>query len=346
MKAVPSLATEAFRGIDELVEYYSFFTWYLFMANAPLRPFENTGGKIAIVPQNSTLMRPLCDPQPLGQGQATTKRPDPSDTITRILHHMQELQTQPPSRGCIADQLADIVPQVVIAAENLLAIAWYLNSIRTVFVESLPESAIGSLGRLYTDTVPVFLLNFTKFTFPYLVPGLVQLNEFDSQVRAVKWTLGDALTEPHGYTNTWLVAAREFASLVNGLPIEQPRKDELWVAMWLYTNFVLLNALASTTKCTGQGRTAMVSDFRSISHEFTQLTSKRIQVDQSWVADYIHAFFKDTNDFKAWIEGDHRGARRYTAAHILSLIETGLNCDLNRQARKDLRTFVQNLPRD
>jgi hypothetical protein len=322
MKAVPALASDAFRGVVELVEYYGYSVWYSLMLVAPLRPFDiGPGGKITFVQDRMALLPP---------GRF--------ETLSRIVHHVQEQQMTLPAKTEVAPEPVVAVPQAASACEDFQAISWYLRSISHVLEESLPESAGGLRKRTYDDLIASFLLEFAQFTFPYFMPGLIQLTEFETQAKAIRWTMTDAVIEPHGYVKGWRDAAVEFGEMVKRMSVPERRKDDLWSALWLYTNFVLLNAFASTTKVTAHGRQAMLLDFSTLSHDFVELTGKRIQIDESWTSNYIKAFFKDAVDFKTWVVQERK---RYTAVQILALIDTGLAGDISRQTKKELRTLVQ-----
>jgi hypothetical protein len=234
------------------------------------------------------------------------------------------------------------VTQGINACDNLRGIGLYLESIRSVLEDSVPEMTLGRLTSFYNDVLPNFLHKFSQFVFPYFIPGLVKLQAFDSQVRALKWNITEAVTEPHGYVETWKGVAIGFGNQLKGLELEQLRQDELWLAFWRYTSLVLLNAFSSTTKCTPNGRTAMRSDFGHLVGEFGQLTGKRLEreIDQTWMANYILAFFNNVNEFKTWVQKDYK---KYSRDQLLALVETGFNDEINRQTKKDLRTFVQNL---
>jgi hypothetical protein len=171
-----------------------------------------------------------------------------------------------------------------------------------------------------------FLMSFAQFVFPCYIPGLIPLADFDAKLRAVKWNLTEALVEPHSFTETWSIAARQFSQTLEALGLEQARKDDLWQAMWVFTGFTLINGFSSSSKCTMHGRTSMTADFRSILHEFTILTGKKIQVDSNWVSGFVQAFFKNLNDFKTWVQADYK---KYTCAQILSIVESGLADDIS-----------------
>jgi hypothetical protein len=220
------------------------------------------------------------------------------------------------------------------------AIAWYMQSVRGVLEESLHENSLGTLMRFYSDMLGQFLMKFGQFVFPFFISGLISLAEFDTELKAVKWNLSEVLPDPHSFTDTWAAAVQQFSQLVNQIGVDGNRRDELWVAFWTYSCFVLLNGFAASSKCTMHGRTSMTADFRSMSHVFSQATGKKIQFDQEWVPSFIQAFFKNATDFRAWAQAEFK---RYTFAQIFALIETGLSDDLSRQAKKDLRTFVQAL---
>jgi hypothetical protein len=61
-------------------------------------------------------------------------------------------------------------------------------------------------------------------------------------------------------------------------------------------------------------------DVRSMSHEFSQATSNKIQFDQEWLLSFDQTFFKDPADFRVWA---HAEFKRYTFAQIFALIERG-----------------------
>jgi hypothetical protein len=325
MKAVPALSAEAIRGIRELVEFYGFSVWFLFTFNAPLRLLE-AGPKVIFRTECSTLFAP-----------------EGYQCLTRIIHHVQETQIPPPAPSGVATDPQTAVCQAALACENMRGVAWYLQSIRGTLEESLPENSSGAQTRFYSDMLAHFLMNFAQFVFPCYIPGLIALTDFDAELRAVKWNLAEALVEPHSFTETWSTAARQFAQIVDSLGLEQARKDDLWQAMWVYTGFLLINGFSVSSKCTMHGRTSMTTDFRSILHEFTVLTGKKIQVDSTWVSGFVQAFFKNPNDFKTWAQADYK---KYTCAQILSIVDSGFADDINRQAKKDLRTFVQGLYKD
>jgi hypothetical protein len=321
MKAVPALATEAFRGILEILDLYGYAVWYIFMLFAPLRPFDVTqpGNRIAFRPDYVILFPP-----------------EPFQCLSRVIHRVQEAGIQLP--GAPEEPLG--VVQAAAASENMRAIGWYLQSVRGVLEESLHENSLGTLTRLYSDMLAQFLMNFSQFVFPLFIPALISLAEFDAELRAVKWNLSEPLTEAHSFTETWAAAVRQFAQTVTQIGVDENRRDELWVAMWTYSCFLLLNGFAGSSKCTMHGRTSMKADFKSMCHEFSQATGKRIQFDQEWVPSFVQAFFKNPTDFKAWVQAEFR---RYTFAQIFGLIETGLSDDISRQAKKELRSFVQGL---
>jgi hypothetical protein len=264
--------------------------------------------------------------------------PGRQDTLSRMLHHVQELQFVLPSKTEFSPDPAEALVQAASACNNFEGIAWYFKSISHIIEGSLPENRSGLVKRTYDGLIANFLLEFAKFAFPFLVSGVAPLAEFDQQVRAVKWTMADAVTEAHPYVATWRTAGIEFRERVGRLAIPEAKKDDLWIAFWTYTNLLLLNAFASSPKVTSQGRQAMLLDFRSLANEFPGLTVKKIPFDEKWTADYIQAFFKEMNQFKEWLQSERN---KYSLTQMMTLIESGLSSDLGRQPKKDLKALLQ-----
>jgi hypothetical protein len=70
------------------------------------------------------------------------------------------------------------------------------------------------------------LRNFTQFTIPYCIPGLVQFAEFETQLRTTKWNGTEPLIDPHDSTNAWVNDAHAFARLTESIALDPGRKDE------------------------------------------------------------------------------------------------------------------------
>lgn len=319
MKSVPTLAIESFRGIRELTEYYSFSLLYLLFKPLNIKPFDS---QITLFPQNLIL---------LGNEE--------SQCLSRIVHRFQELQMSIPSAANVNGSCEAIIQNVVKFTNNIKTIGWYLQSIRSTVEESLPENSLGALRRFYNDIVSNFLIHFPSYSYQFVIPNLVQFNEFEQQIKLVKWNINEAQTEPHYFTRVWYNIAKSFNEMLNKFNIDSVNKDELWISFWKYSNFLLINGYA-VQKCTAEGRTSMLSDFRNMSHDLMEFTNKKIQFDTNWVAGYVQLFFLGVSDFKKWVQDNHQ---KYTCSHIISVIETGLSDDINRQSKKDLRTFVQNI---
>ena len=324
MKAVPSLAGETFKGIQQLVEFYSLSALHLFLRMSPLKPLElSPGGKIVFSSQYSVLLSP-----------------DGMQCIARIVHHLQESQAVFPNDGQVSANTLEALEQTAAAADDMKCIAWYLKSVRGVLEESLPEGSLGALRRFFSDVVSIFLLSFSSFCCQFFGPSMINLTEFDSQVKSTKWTTNVPPSDPHPFTQLWKSEAQRFYSEIEKLNLPQEDKDSIMNAMWIYSSFALLNDLSTVTKCTAEGRSGMLSDYRNMSHDFLQLTQKRITLDNSWVTGFVQAYFLNANDLKNWAQ---ENCKRYTMNHILSIVETGLSDGLKRQEKKEMTTFVRGL---
>ncbi|KAH0787808.1 coiled-coil domain-containing protein [Histomonas meleagridis] len=327
MKLVPTLATDCFKGMKELIEYYSFSLLYIVTKNLNLKPFDINNNQINIFNHNLILMKI-----------------EESQCLIRIIQHIQESQIKLPLNLTNSinnfDNNIKFINDIVSISSDIKIIGWYLLSIRTIFEESLPENSLGQLRRFFNDVVNIFLMHFPSFCFQYITPNLVHLGEFEQQVKLVKWNINEAQVEPHYFTNVWKEAAKNINVIINKLEsIDQEYKDELWKGFWCYSNFILINGY-SVQKCTAEGRTSMLSDFRNMSHDLIEFTNKRIQFDTNWVASFVQSFFLGVPEFKKWASENYK---RYTCNNIMAVVETGLSDDINRQAKKELRLFVQEL---
>lgn len=323
MKAVPKLAGEAFRGIQQLVEFYGLSALHLFHRNAPLKPLEMSPvGKLIFISQYSILLTP-----------------DGMDCLSRVIHHLQDIQAVYPSEGQVSDELLRCLDQASAASDNMKSIAWYLRSVRNFIEESLPENSLGALRRFFSDVVSIFLQSFSSFCFPFFGPSMVNLTEFDNQVRNTKWAISEPLVS-HDFCKLYADGVAAFIKQVDEMKLAQEHKDEILVALWNFTCFSLINDFASVQKVTNEGRNTMLSDFKTMSHDFAQLTKKRIQPDNTWVVGFVQMYFNPIDDFKKWAV---ENAKRYTMAHMVSIVETGFTWNIKRQDKKDLLNFVRSL---
>jgi hypothetical protein len=177
------------------------------------------------------------------------------------LHHLQEAHLALPTKsqaGC------DAVRQIGAACENLRGIVWYMRSIAEILEECSPEASLGTLRRFYSEVVDVFMMRFGDFVFQFYVPGLVQLGEFDAALKQVKWFMSKAMTEQHTFVETWRNAAKAFGETIAELRMDQARKNELWFALWQYTSWLTLNAIAAASRSNGHGKTSMKFNFTNI----------------------------------------------------------------------------------
>ena len=324
IKAVPSLAGETFKGIQQLVEFYSLSALHLFLRTTPIKPLElNPGGKIVFSNQYSVLLSP-----------------DGMQCISRIVHHLQESPVVFPNDGQVSTKTIEALQQVMAASDDMKCVAWYLKSVRSVLEESLPEGSLGALRRFYSDVVSIFLLSFSKFCCQFYGPVMLSLNEFTNQLRNTKWVLNEPPNNPDQFTATWAERAQKFINRFNKAEFLPEEKDDIFTCMWIYTCFVLINEFSTITKVNAEGRTAMLSDYRNMAHDFIQMTDKRIQVDNSWVTGFVQAYFLSQEDFRKWCQDN---CKRYTMNHLLSIVETGLSDGLKRTEKKDLSTFVRSL---
>ncbi|EAY05740.1 hypothetical protein TVAG_100630 [Trichomonas vaginalis G3] len=324
MKAVPKLAAETFKGIQQLVEYYSLAALHLFHKNAPLKPLEMTNlGKINFNGSFSILLTP-----------------DGMDCLSRVIHHLQDIQLVYPTESQVAPELLRTLDQASAASDNMKGVAWYLRSVRSFIEESLPENSLGALRRFFSDVVSIFLQSFASFCFPFFGPSMVNLTEFDTQVKNTKWTINEPPLDPHPFTKLWTENVSSFVKQVDEMKLAQDHKDEILTSLWNYSSFSFINDLATIQKVTAEGRTAMLSDFRNMAHDYVNVTKKRIQPDNSWVAGFVQAYFLGIEDFKKWAV---ENAKRYTQNHMMSIVETGFSDNIKRQDRKDLSNFVKSL---
>jgi len=324
MKAVPSLASEAFKGMQQLVEFYSLSVLHLFLRIAPLKPLEiNQEGKIVFSSQCSVLLTV-----------------EGMQSLARIVNNFQESQMILPIEGRVSTNTSQILFQICIASDDMKALAWYMKSIRPIIEESLPEGSLGGLKRFFSNVVSVYLNHFTRFTIPFYGPSLIDLQDFENQLKSVKWTLTEPPSDPHSFTKSWTAAAEAFSKLLPTVKLNPEYNEEAWISIWNFSMFTLINGLSNTTKCTAEGRTAMLSDFRNISHDFSSLTQRKIQFDSTWISEFIQAFFFNIDDFRNWAQNN---CKRYTMGHLLSIVETGLSDGIKRQDKRDLTTFIRGL---
>lgn len=330
MKAVPTLAVDAIQGIRELVEYYTFCVLYIFLKNSPVKPFEmNQNNKIVLNWQYVILLTS-----------------DGVQSLSRIIHHFLNSNILFPTKSMVEEDAITVAKQAVSATDDMHAIDWYLESIRTYLEEALPENSIGSLRRFYSDVVMNILKNFPSYCYQFLIPNLVDLNSFDQQVRSTKFNINEAQIDPHQFSQTWVSIAHQFNENVISQQmseIGEKERDQFLIAFWTYSSFVVLNAFASATKCTQEGRTSMVSDFRNMSHEFTELIGKRFQINTDWIISYLNAYYSTKTEFTGWCESN---SKRYTLNQLMAIVETGLSSQLGRKDKMQLQDFIKKLYKD
>ncbi|OHT00749.1 hypothetical protein TRFO_32425 [Tritrichomonas foetus] len=330
MKAVPSLSVEAINGIRELVEYYGFCVIHLFLKNSPVKPFEvNQNGKIVFLWQFVILLSN-----------------DDVQSLARIMHHFLKPVKEDkspivfPLTSMVDDNPNISAQQAITASDDMYAIGWYLESIRSYLEESLPENSLGNLRRFYSDIVSNFLKNFPAFCYQFIVPNLCDLSTFDQQVRATKYNINEPQVEPHSFCQTWIKVAKQFHELVSKFNADEKSKDNYLVAFWTYSSYILLNCFASVTKCTAEGRTSMLADYRHMAHEYLEFVGKRVHCDSDWVAQYIQAYFNNSTEFIKWAKENYK---RYTMGQLIAIIETGLNDSIGRKDKAPLQASIKNL---
>ncbi|KAK8894534.1 hypothetical protein M9Y10_022968 [Tritrichomonas musculus] len=330
MKAVPSLAVEAIHGIRELVEFYGFCVLYIFLKNSPVKPFEmNQNNKIVFLWQYVILLST-----------------DGLVSLSRIIHHfMADTSMYLPTKSMVDDDPVIVGTQAVSAANDMTAIGWYLESIRSYLEEALPENSLGSLRRFYSDVVMNFLKSFPTFCFQFIVPNMIDLSSFDQQIRQTNFKINEAQIEPHQYSVQWVNSAKSFDNdIIKGRMekeegFDEKDREQFLLAFWTYSSFLTLNAFSSVSKCTAEGRTSMVSDFRNMSHEFQEIIGKKVQIGTDWVIDYVNAYYSTKDDLMKWVSSNYK---KYTMSQLTAIVETGLIDQIGRKDRTTLQENIKN----
>lgn len=329
MKAVPTLSSETFKGIAELVEFYVFAVWHLFLLKtAPdTRPYDvDRKGKFSFNPHNYVLLSP-----------------DGNQTLLRIARRFQDSDSLLPASSLVDDDQFRMIVQAAAAAENMKGISWYLQSIKGTVEESLPESSLGGFRRFMDDIVSGLLMHFSSFLMQFFVPSIMHLGEFQEQLKAIKWNFSEAMIDAHRFTESWAVAARALAENLKKVKMNIADKQDLWIAVWTYTNFCLLNAYSSSSKCTPEGRTSMKSDAQAMKHDFEEVTGKAIEVQSDWLINWIQAYFLGADDFKVFVSDN---IRKYTVSQLKAIVETGFCFDIGRNDKKALIAYIENAARE
>lgn len=327
IKMVPPLATEAFRGITELVEYYCLSALNIFLRVSPMRPF--------IIDQNNQMK--------FHNDNKILLSIDSYRCLKTIQRNFQDTTLNfsiPPNVP--SSNPDEYLKQAVNAAEDMKGIRWYLLTIKNSLIESLPENAIGRLNRFYGNDVDNFLMNFAAFLFPFYGPNLINLTGFNQQFKNVsRWDFTEALINVHPYVGAWKEAATIFKQHVDPLNLEEQYYNNLWAALWKFSCYVLLNNFASVSKITEQGRCAMLSDSRSMLNDFVGFTEKKVNIDEinDWVNKYIEAYFYNAEDFKKWVSEKHK---IYTFNQMNSFTKIGLSDQkMSRSERKEIAEFIK-----
>ena len=329
MKAVPTLSSETFKGIAELVEFYAFAVWHLFLLKSPpeTRPYEmDRKGKMSFNQNNFILLSP-----------------EGNQTLIRIARRFQDADTLLPNSSLVDDDPYRMIVQAAAAIENMKGISWYLQSIKSTVEESLPENSLGGFRRFMDDIVSALLMHFSSFLCQFFVPGLVQFGDFQEQLKAIKWNFSEAMIDAHKFTETWAVAARAFSEQLKKVRMHAPDKQDLWVGVWTYTNFVMLNAYSSSSKCTPEGRTSMKSDAQAMKHDFEEITGKAIEVQMDWLIKWIQAYFLGADEFKQFVSDN---IRKYTVSQLKAIVETGFSTDISRNDKKALIAYIEGVARE
>jgi hypothetical protein len=307
--------------------------WFLFLTNAPLRPFDVQASKVSLNANHAVIL------------SAGNFPPDGYQWLIKAAKWLQDSQFPALGKGSVSPNAVDAIAQLGTACENMRAAAWYLQSIREI-LEEYPESREGNFTRLYSEVVETFLMNFGQFTFRFFAPGFIQLGDFEQGLKQIKWNIQappDLVSEPPPYVKAWRIAATAFRDGLPRIALDHGRKDELWAAVWQYTCYLLLAAFSGTSKATDAGRALMKFIVTALSEVFQGLKPASVVVDSTWVLGFVDAFYLKLDAFHTWAQTN---SRKYTLQQFMSLVESGLHEDLGRQPKKTLKYQLEGMFKD
>lgn len=317
---VPSLSVEIVRCIRELAEYYSFSILNIIFKKFTNKPFEFDQNKQTFKLYDCSLLVPS----------------DGIQAILRIVHHLTNRSTKFIFPTKISNEVNDNYEEFIITAKNNMnTLTWYLNSIRSIIEENLPESSLGSIRRFYSDFVSNFLSRFSDFTYPFLIPEIVDLTSFEQQIKTIKFNKSNQNNEQHQFSKTWMTIAESFNSKLKD--IDENDKKNLLAALWNYTSFISINAISLLHNLSQEERSSLIVDF-TIMYQYILKFDVNMKINNLIIIEYINASFMAKDQFLIWVENNFN---KYTLNQLLAIVDTGLGDKISKKEKIQIQDEIK-----